>query len=117
MHPITRHNPLDGVQLLFKKRCKTVPEYGTVIGKRHMNISTMIKQCFDQSSRYIGQTTGFGRKEAGHAFHAVRQIGDLRGNDEYTGICHFTIPIDMFLYGQLYLPRSTNPIRHFLLIY
>jgi len=93
MHPIIGHNAVDGLQLFLKEGSQTVSEYGTIIGKRHMNIGALIEQGFDQGGGNIGQTAGLGRKVVGHTLHAVGQIRDFRGDDQYSGIalwmCHY----------------------------
>ena len=52
-----------------------------------MDVSPLVEKGSDQGCRNIGKPAGFGRKIIGHVSHVVGQIGNFRGDDEYTGVC------------------------------
>lgn len=58
-----------------------------------MDVRSLIKKSGDQRGRNICQPTGFGCELGRQITHAVRQIGDLGGDDEDPWIveCFFVI--------------------------
>jgi hypothetical protein len=77
---VIRHFTLNPYCFFFELWRQLVVEKGTVIRHGDMDVGTLLKQRADQSSRYISKITCFGGIKRGKSSHAVRQIGNFRGN-------------------------------------
>ena len=61
-------------------------KHATIMGKRHMHVRPKTVQRLHERSRHVRHTAGFGGHLTGQVPHALRQIRDLRGNDENSRI-------------------------------
>ena len=84
--PVIRHLAFDALQLFFQQGRDAVAENPAVVGNGHMHVRTLVNQRSDQRGRNICQPTGFGGEVSRQIPHAVRQISDLGGDDQYPGI-------------------------------
>ena len=61
-------------------------EHLAVVRKRHMHIRSLTEERGNQTCGNIRHASGFGVQVLDHVAHALRQIGDLRSDNQDPGI-------------------------------
>ena len=83
-----RQGPAHGFEFLGDDFKDVGVEHLPVVRQGHMDIRAELEQRRDQRGRDIRQSSGFGVHPLRHVSHAIRQIGDFRGDDEDARFAH-----------------------------
>ena len=69
-------------QLVADELAHVDVEHPPVVGQRDMHVGPLPEQRAHQRGGYVGQPPRLGPQDVAHIAHPLRQIGDLRSDDQ-----------------------------------